>query len=67
MRKLTIFATICVLGTAFSANASETAQHKRGVWVHRHHPAHQTQKQTEPEPEKPAVTRLPVSPDTFRA
>ena len=66
MRKLTIFAIVCVLGTAFSANASETGR-KHGALMHRNHSTHQTQKQTEPEPEKPAVTRLPVSPDTFRA
>jgi hypothetical protein len=67
MRKLTIFAVVCLLGTAFSANASETVQHKHGLLTHKPHHARQTQKQAEPEPEKPAVTRLPISPDTFRA
>jgi hypothetical protein len=63
MRKLTILAIACLLGTALSANAAE---HKHGV-PHKNHQTHQPQKQAEPEPEKPAVTRLPVSPDTFRA
>ena len=55
---------------AFSANAAEPVQHKRGLLTHKpHHVQRQTrQQQTEPaEPEKPAVTRLPVPPDTFRA
>jgi hypothetical protein len=49
---------------ALSANATER---KHGVPPHKNHQTHQTQKQAEPEPDKPAVTRLPVSPDTFRA
>jgi hypothetical protein len=64
MRKLTIGAVVCLLGAAFSANASE---HRHGLMAHKPHHARQTQKQAEPEPEKPAVTRLPVPPDTFRA
>jgi hypothetical protein len=64
MRKLTILAIACLLGTALSANAAER---RHGVLSHKNHPTHQTREQTEPEPEKPAVTRLPVSPDTFRA
>jgi hypothetical protein len=67
MRKLTIFAVICLLWAAFSANASEPIQHKHRLLTHKPHHTRQTQKQTEPEPEKPAVTRLPVPPDTFRA
>jgi len=67
MRKLTIFAVVCLLGTAFSVNAPEAAQHKHGLLAHKPYHTRQTQKQTEPEPEKPAVTRLPVPPDTFRA
>jgi hypothetical protein len=67
MRKLTIFAVVGLLGTALSANASEAAQHKHSLLTHKPHHTRQTQKQTEPEPEKPAVTRLPVPPDTFRA
>ena len=63
MRKLTILAIACLLGTALSANAAER---RHGV-PHKNHQTRQIQKQTEPEPEKPAVTRLPVSPDTFRA
>jgi hypothetical protein len=61
MRKLTILAIACLLGAALSANAAER---RHGALPHK---THQTQKQAEPEPEKPAVTRLPVSPDTFRA
>jgi hypothetical protein len=64
MRKLTILAIACLLGTALSANATER---KHGVQSHKSHQTHQTQKQAEPEPDKPAVTRLPVPPDTFRA
>jgi hypothetical protein len=70
MKTLTIVAIVCLLGTAFSANAAEPVQHKRGLLTHKpHHVQRQTrQQQTEPaEPEKPAVTRLPVPPDTFRA
>jgi hypothetical protein len=68
MRKLTILAIVCLLGAAFSANASEVVQRKHGVMTHKpHHHMRQTRQQTEPEPEKPAVTRLPVPPDTFRA
>ena len=65
--KLTIFAVVCLLGTALSANASEAGQRKHGLLTHKPHQTHQIQKQTEPELEKPAVTRLPVPPDTFRA
>jgi len=64
MRKLTILAIACLLGTALSANAAER---RHGALPHKTHQTHQTQKQADPEPEKPAVTRLPVSPDTFRA
>jgi hypothetical protein len=64
MRKLTILAIACLLGMALSANAAER---RHGVPPHRNHQTHQIQKQADPEPEKPAVTRLPVSPDTFRA
>ena len=64
MRKLTILAIACLLGTALSANAAER---RHGAPPHRNHQMHQIQKQPDPEPEKPAVTRLPVSPDTFRA
>jgi hypothetical protein len=64
MRKLTILAIACLLGTALSANAAER---RHGGLSHKNHQTRQIQKQTEPEPEKPAVTRLPVSPDTFRA
>ena len=67
MRKLTIFAVVCLLGAAFSANASQSIQRRHGLLAHKPHHTRQTQKQTEPEPEKPAVTRLPVPPDTFRA
>jgi hypothetical protein len=65
MRKLTIFAIVGLLGTAISANASETGQRKHAL-PHKQHQTRQVQP-AEPEPEKPAVTRLPVSPDTFRA
>jgi hypothetical protein len=65
MKTLTIFACVCLLGTAFSADAWAAAKpRKHGVVTHK---THQTREQTEPEPEKPAVTRLPISPDTFRA
>ena len=67
MRKLTIFAVACVLGTAFSASASEATQLKHGLLTHKPHHARQSRQQTDPEPEKPAVTRLPVPPNTFRA
>jgi hypothetical protein len=67
MRKLTTVAVVCLLGAAFSANASEAVQHRHGLMAHKPHHTRQTQKQAEPEPEKPAVTRLPVPPDTFRA
>jgi hypothetical protein len=67
MRKFTIFAIVCLLGTAFSANATEAVQRKHGLMTHKSHHVRQTRQQTEPEPEKPAVTRLPVPPDTFRA
>jgi len=67
MRKLTILAIACLLGTAFSANASEAVQRKHGLMMHKPHHLRQSRQQTEPEPEKPAVTRLPVPPDTFRA
>jgi hypothetical protein len=66
MRKLTILAIAGLLGTAISANASETGQRKHGLMPHKQHQTRQAQP-AEPEPEKPAVTRLPVSPDTFRA
>jgi hypothetical protein len=67
MKKLTIFAVVCLLGTAFSAQASAMSHRRVGAATHKNHQTHQTQKQAEPEPDKPAVTRLPVPPDTFRA
>ena len=67
MKKLTIFAIVGLLGTALSANASGTVARKHGLLTHKPHHLRQTRQQAEPEPEKPAVTRLPVPPDTFRA
>ena len=68
MKTLTIVAIVCLLGTAFSAIAAEPV-HKRGLTTHKLHPTRQIQKQqpADDQPEKPAVTRLPVPPDTFRA
>jgi hypothetical protein len=67
MKKLTIFAVVCLLGAALSAQASAMSHRKAGATTHKNHQTHQTRQQDEPEPEKPAVTRLPVPPDTFRA
>jgi hypothetical protein len=69
MKTLIIVAIVCLLGTALSANAAEPIQHKRGLTTHKLHPTRQIQKQqpADDQPEKPAVTRLPVPPDTFRA
>ena len=67
MKKLTIFAIVGLLGTAFSANA-EAIHRKHGWLTHKQHQTRQIQKQpADDQPEKPAVTRLPVPPDTFRA
>jgi hypothetical protein len=70
MKTLTIVAIVCLLGTAFSAHAEQqTAPRKHGLLTHKQHPTRQIQKQqpADDQPEKPAVTRLPVPPDTFRA
>jgi hypothetical protein len=73
MKTLTIVAIACLLGTAFSAIAAEPVPQKRGLLTHKpHHVLRQTrqiqkQQPADEQPEKPAVTRLPVPPDTFRA
>jgi hypothetical protein len=69
MKTLTIVGIVCLLGTAFSAIAAEPVPHKRGLMTHKQHQTRQIQKQqpADDQPEKPAVTRLPVPPDTFRA
>lgn len=62
MKKLTVLALTSLLMAAFSANAAESGQRKHtlsGTGVRK-------VRLIEPQVEKP-VTRLPISPDTFRA
>jgi hypothetical protein len=62
MKKLTVLALTSLLMAAFSANAAEKGQRKdtlSGSGVRK-------VRLIEPQVEKP-VTRLPISPDTFRA
>jgi hypothetical protein len=68
MKTLTTFAIVALLGTAVAANAEQSGPRKHGLLKHRQHQTRQIQKPpADDQPEKPAVTRLPVPPDTFRA
>jgi hypothetical protein len=60
MQKITVLLIASLLATALATPGASARAHRR------HPPAH-PQKTQSTEPAKKPITRLPVSPDTFRA